>query len=1003
MSFNTPRLVIANETERPERTEDVAKKIFKKLAGAIRPGKNQEDSRRVELENDLRALNNIRTKFAEKPEEYLTRLHAFESELKEKYVDIFREQETPGIREQESLGDARLRAEQGRAESSESVGEEARAGSELVRSEGGTAEEQAQADQAGDEFRRGEADAAREAAAEDVTIDERGTPPPLPPPPPPPRPEAGPPPSPPPSRSEATADHEMPSAEEAGPDPEAEPEANLESSREKYLGAYKEYRKTYEANWAPRGFGARFSRTADWNRLNDSIRAVLTEFPLPPGNAEAERSSDPAVATVAADNRRRFVESLESRGIDPIHAGEIYRVELAKSEYDAARTAVAVKAFKGEASRIRQNMTRRYGEARTWTPEARQEYQAFIAAARGNLFHNFIIREAAILREARVAEMPPREKTIYRKAMEGWISRPRWQRILVSSAVTTLGVAAFSPVGIGVGAAAAMFSSRVVRGLNAMMNVQIAAGLAGAASEAVYFRGARKDRERAMHARARSFNLKNISIADEIHERHEDAEAADKRRKAILKGLAGMAIAGIAVYEGFQDVEAVEDARTGGTGGEMNSGDESGIEGEGGDVHGYDGAEADLKNAPQPETPDDIIPGGKSSAPPEVPRSSSGPFPPGMEPGEQPVPQGNFEGHIQDTSPPAEAAVDGGDVGTAEATTENNFDKELATIREGEGVWHAVRRQLMARVEKDPKHFGLSEDDLADAAKVKEAVNRETQRILIEEKMIGSDGSEVRVAHPGAVVGLEEDHIVISEGDTYDWKPAARAEPIPAEVDNNVRIADGQPPSPAETGGADPVEQYFDPKEGGYIEYLNDGGGLKGALENQVQSRLGGYFNTLPSVSRGEVIEFLSQYIEAHPSLIEQRIGGDSLNPTETVNFTELFADKNILREALRFPDEARMLRAMGFSPDEYLGYDYVNILRDVPAEDYLRRFDPHIGGGSIGETEYFIQNGRTAGIEISHAHVALADFIRDLARTHDIKGMPLGDFIRNYGALRSQ
>lgn len=839
------------------------------------------------------------------------------------------------------------------------------------------------------------------------------------------------------------------------------------------MSAYAEYRRAYEANWAPRGFH-RFERSARWNQLNDSINAVREEVPLPPGNGQAEASLDPAEAQAAQEIRRRFIESLEARGVEPEHAEEIYRVELAKTGYDAARTIAAADRFKEAVAGIRRDMTGRHGEPRGWTNEAREEYRAFIAQTRCDLFHNFIVREASTLQEARIAEMPPREKSVYRKAMDTWTARPRWQRVIISSAAITLGVAALSPVGLGLGAAATMFSGRVVRGMLTMGYAQAAAGAVGAASEMIYFRGARQGRAAEVAGRARNFNLREVSLADELHRRHEDAEAADKRRKAILKGLAAMAVAGYGAYDGMEHAKAM-------SGGAADTGTGSGTpEGEG-TATGADTTEpTETPPTEEPSTetepatpphypnqtpespgakiprprwgpyPENIVEGGAPPVPPEVPRSSSGPFPPGMEPprgGDAPlnevprsnqgpfppgmepdhdgkVPPGGFEQRMEGASfdepvnngagpglqfaSRVEFAGDGhgSTVSATEANLEATFDKELATIRKGEGVWHAVRRQLMAQVEHDPARFRLSPEDLEDANRVREAVNRETQRILTEEKMIGSDGSEVRVAHPGAVVGLAGDRIVISEGDTYRWEPGAKAEPLAAEVENDVQIADGQPSLPTEAAGIDPVDQSFNPKDGRYVEYLNKEGTLRGALENQMRSHLGEYFGSLPSANRSEVIGFLNHYIEAHPSLIGQKLGGELFDPGSEVNFSGVFENRALLREAIAFPEEARMLRTLGFSPEDYLNYDYVNILRNIRVEEYLRHFDPRITGitgSSVGETEYFIHSGRAATVEINEAHLGLAELIRNLARTHDVNGMSLGDFVRNYGSLRSQ
>ncbi len=102
---------------------------------------------------------------------------------------------------------------------------------------------------------------------------------------------------------------------------------------------------------------------------------------------------------------------------------------------------------------------------------------------------------------------------------------------------------------------------------------------------------------------------------------------------------------------------------------------------------------------------------------------------------------------------------------------------ELASIKKGEGAWHAVRRQLEKQFKHDPAKFGLKPEDLKDSAKLRLALNKETARILVENKILKSGGAEVRIRDIGTKVILRDGNkIEISGGKTYDWHPSKAKE-----------------------------------------------------------------------------------------------------------------------------------------------------------------------------------------------------------------------------------
>jgi len=104
--------------------------------------------------------------------------------------------------------------------------------------------------------------------------------------------------------------------------------------------------------------------------------------------------------------------------------------------------------------------------------------------------------------------------------------------------------------------------------------------------------------------------------------------------------------------------------------------------------------------------------------------------------------------------------------------------EELATVKKGEGVWHAVYRQLKAQFENDQnkfmekygKNYGLKPEDLNNHSKIRSVLIKETNDILVKNKIIKPDGTEIRISEPGTKVILEPEGKIKIIGKTYEWK-----------------------------------------------------------------------------------------------------------------------------------------------------------------------------------------------------------------------------------------
>jgi len=136
--------------------------------------------------------------------------------------------------------------------------------------------------------------------------------------------------------------------------------------------------------------------------------------------------------------------------------------------------------------------------------------------------------------------------------------------------------------------------------------------------------------------------------------------------------------------------------------------------------------------------------------------------------------------------------------GIATASIDESHEiNEPAIIKKGEGIWHAVRRQLEEKIHGNPNVYGLNPEDLADEEKIKAVANKETGKLLAEQGYIKPDGTETWVSHEGTKVLLGADNkISISgEGDnlTYEVAPEAQHNEVKIPEVNGVEVPEIKP------------------------------------------------------------------------------------------------------------------------------------------------------------------------------------------------------------------
>lgn len=107
-----------------------------------------------------------------------------------------------------------------------------------------------------------------------------------------------------------------------------------------------------------------------------------------------------------------------------------------------------------------------------------------------------------------------------------------------------------------------------------------------------------------------------------------------------------------------------------------------------------------------------------------------------------------------------------------------NYQDKLATVKSEEGIWHVVYRQLEDQLKDNPVKFGLKQEDMKNASKIKEILNRETGKLLVEQGYIKADGTEAIILKPGIKVLLGQDDKIRVDEKNISWKKPQIVEKI---------------------------------------------------------------------------------------------------------------------------------------------------------------------------------------------------------------------------------
>lgn len=346
------------------------------------------------------------------------------------------------------------------------------------------------------------------------------------------------------------------------------------------------------------------------------------------------------------------------------------------------------------------------------------------------IFKRIIIDEQNFLLKEKVEGWPPKEKGIFRKGLDLWMRQGRSKRILISTAlITGLSIATGGVAAAGIGSASLFAGSRFVKGFaSAIMAQGIGRGVDWAFSKVFIDKVKEEAEEEEKREISEFYNgeltLKKIREIEEGRQQMMERLAKLERTKILVKG-AAMIMTGVGASIGLGMLENT-----------------------------YAGSIKPIIPTEKPSSTLSLedyykIYGGKS------------PIEEGMEKSIAEISESNME-----------------------SASESHINQlaELATIKKGEGAWHAVYRQLEERLHHNPSKFGLMPEDLQDATKIKNALNAQTGKILAEQGYIKADGTEIRISHPGVKVFLDNDNnIKLEDGGklTGKWIPKSNIENKP--------------------------------------------------------------------------------------------------------------------------------------------------------------------------------------------------------------------------------
>ncbi len=669
------------------------------------------------------------------------------------------------------------------------------------------------------------------------------------------------------------------------------------------------------------------------------------ETPVP---AEEQKSPEEAALDEARAEYLRVYNQAKT-GFGSLNLGKLGDLGAAEQNYKAVRKELAFKLLDAKDREI-------MGNGDFANEEERLAAQAKMAAARAELFQKFIVGERGILREGGMDQWPPQERHLFKKLVDGYLSVNPKLRLAGTTVLLSLGALATG----GLGAAATFGAMRFGRALVSGFAGQSLGLGASKLAERTVFKGSRTKRASEMEQLKTNFET---LVLDEQEEQYlklmEEAAKEERVKLAIRAAVATLTTLGISYGTAHLGGHAEQPA-SGRSAAEIPERAPAAPEA---GTHAPE-AVRPVPSMPVPETHAPIAEHPAQVT--DIPTESA------PNPAEHPVPPPAPKLRIQ--SP--ELSVDAERV---EARLAEGHRLQIGEVQKGEGIWHAVHRQMEERVSRHPDEFGLKTEDLADAKKVAAAVNHRTGQLIAEQ-----DLQKTWIAKPGVHVLVEEDGHINIEGEGRTTMPAPETGPV-AEVPAHPDF-ETAPPLPAEQMIAAMQES-----QAGFVEAVKPGG-FSGVFAHQMDIHA---HDTWAGLSKDEQAA-AAFYAYSHGANVETDLPGGGRG----VNFEKFFQDKGLVEESAQFGREAWALRALNFQSNEMLNQGYTNVIRELPVREFWDHFETKPGpnmGPQMGDIEEFAHSGETAKIALSEGYLKLLGAIKSHIKIDpSTAAMSIKEFVKN-------
>jgi hypothetical protein len=702
------------------------------------------------------------------------------------------------------------------------------------------------------------------------------------------------------------------------------------------------------------------------------------------------------LAEDAMKRRDDCLNELKTFGLSDEEALTAYAREISRLEYEAEKSDRKHELAADMEEPVLVDYEEKFEKPRTaWSPD--EVLEASKAAQKESRLSilEFVLQEGQALNEART-EKSAWVETI-KKGTDWWAAKPRSVRLATSTAIFTVLHAATG----GTDGLALFAGKRLARSLIAASAGQVVAGAVGKGMSKYY--GIQERRE-ALEKAKEEFNPEDEDFEKRFFELEEDLKK--DTRKIIWTKMAVMIGAGyLSSYSLPKLYELAEQEATAFTPGikevVAHTKEAVGV---------FEEVEAPAPPSPHP------LP------------SPAAIQTPGIEEAERVL------------------------VGMEEAARKT---EEMATVHKGEGIWHAVERQITEHLKTEPVKYGLSPEDISDPQKFQNAVDRETGRLLEKENLLSRNGAEIGAK---AFVDLENKTVRI-EGKTWEPAPEVKVSTETPEerlsklgfdeeslevvkqmqvggiLEQTDRAIASYPPSfrgLAEElrGSGAPhgltVEEWLQkypetrlphmhaeieshstpepvkenvieaPVKPGFAETLITKQSLGPALQRQLSAHLGLQYNALPEGTQSEIAGFLKETVSGDKNIL--KVNMDRLTPGDRVNFGPLFENKELLKEAFEFPKEAALLDELHFSSDEIFDGSYIQVIRNMPVHEYFEAFEKGTRNGFYAEyglRKLLEHNGVLTSFYVDEGHIELARLIERSGLTSENRDLSVAQFLK--------